>query len=134
VKGFLLDTNHVSKVVRPNSPLHRRIYSEKQSGLRVGTCVPVLCEVESGRLNVADPVAYRKALTALLHKILLWPLTEVSARHFGEIDQDLRRRGRVLSQVDMMLAALCREMDLTLVTTDKDFAALPWLKTEDWTI
>jgi len=32
-----------------------------------------------------------------------------------------------------MLAALCREMDLTLVTTDNDFTALPWLKTENWT-
>ena len=29
------------------------------------------------------------------------------------------------TQVDLMLAALCRELDLTLVTTDKDFAALP---------
>jgi len=38
----------------------------------------------------------------------------------------------MLSQVDIMLAALCRELDLTLVTTDKDFAALPWLKTESW--
>ena len=32
----------------------------------------------------------------------------------------------------MMLAALCRELDLTLVTTDQDFAALSWLKTENW--
>jgi predicted nucleic acid-binding protein len=32
----------------------------------------------------------------------------------------------------MMLAALCRALDLVLVTTDKDFAALPWLKTENW--
>jgi predicted nucleic acid-binding protein len=39
-----------------------------------------------------------------------------------------------LSQIDIILAALCREMYLTLVTTDKDFAALPWLNTEDWTI
>ena len=44
----------------------------------------------------------------------------------------MKRRGRVLSQVDIMLAALCREMDPILVTTDRDFAALPWLKVEDW--
>jgi len=133
VKGFLLDTNHISKAVRHNSPLQRRIYAEKQRGLRVGTCIPVLCEIESGRLNVADPIAYRKGLDGLLDRIVVWPLTRITAHFFGEIDQDLRRRGRVLSQVDIMLAALCRELDLALVTTDKDFAALPWLKTEDWT-
>ncbi|HEY2412960.1 MAG TPA: type II toxin-antitoxin system VapC family toxin [Pirellulaceae bacterium] len=132
MKGYLLDTNHVSKAVRRDSPLHERIYREKQRGLRVGTCVPVLCEIESGRLNVADPIAYRKGLAKLLTKILLWPLTETTAEHFGEIDQDLRRRGRLLSQVDIMLAALCRELDLALVTTDKDFAALTWLNTENW--
>jgi hypothetical protein len=29
----------------------------------------------------------------------------------------------------MMLAAVYREMDLTLATADKDFTALAWLKT-----
>jgi len=48
------------------------------------------------------------------------------------IYNDLRRRGRVLSQVDVMLAALTRQMQLTLVTADQDFAALPDVKTENW--
>ncbi len=93
----------------------------------------MLCEIESGRLKVSEPDVYRNRLDVLLKKISLWPLTRATAEHFGVIDQDLRRRGRSLSQVDIMLAALCRELDLTLVTTDKDFAALPWLKTENWT-
>ena len=38
---------------------------------------------------------------------------------------DLQQWGRVLSQVDMMLAALARQMNLNLVTSDLDFAALP---------
>jgi predicted nucleic acid-binding protein len=37
---------------------------------------------------------------------------------YGEIHQDLKRRGRVLSQVDMMLAALARQMGLKLATSD----------------
>jgi predicted nucleic acid-binding protein len=97
-----------------------------------GTCVPVLCEIESGRLNVSRPDVYRNGLNAVLRKILLWPLTRATSEIFGQLDQDLRRRGRALSQVDIMLAALCRELDLTLVTTDADFTALPWLKTENW--
>ena len=53
---------------------------------------------------------------------------------YGEIALNLRRLGRVLSQVDMMLATLARVMDLTIFTTDRDFEALPDLRTEDWTI
>ena|SRR5437762_13360834 len=132
MKGFLLDTNHVGQAVRPDSHLWGRIYSAKRRGLRVGTCVPVLCEVESGRLNVVRPDVYLRGLNGLLRKIRLWPLNRLTAEYFGEIANDLRRRGRALSQIDVILAALCREMDLTLVTTDKDFTALPWLKTEDW--
>jgi tRNA(fMet)-specific endonuclease VapC len=68
-----------------------------------------------------------------MRQLRVWPITPETARIYGDIFHDLKRRGRVLSQVDMMLAALCRELDLTLATTDKDFAALPWLKTENWT-
>ena len=130
--GRILDTNHVGQAVRRGSVVLERINVERRKGIRIGTCVPVLCEIESGRLNVAKPDVYRRRLNVLLDKITLWPLTQTTAEFFGEIDQDLRRRGRALSQIDIMFAALCRELDLVLVTTDKDFAALPWLKTEDW--
>jgi tRNA(fMet)-specific endonuclease VapC len=132
MRGRLLDTNHVGHAVRRGSVVLEKINTETRQGIRIGTCVPVLCEIESGRLKVAKPDVYRRRLNVLLKKISLWPLTRATAEHFGEIDQELRRRGRALSQVDIMLAALCRELNLTLITTDKDFAALPWLKTENW--
>jgi predicted nucleic acid-binding protein len=53
---------------------------------------------------------------------------------YGAIYLDLRRRGRILSQVDIMLAALCQQLNLTLLTTDRDFEALPDLRTENWVI
>lgn len=34
----------------------------------------------------------------------------------------------------MMLAALARQMKLTLLTTDRDFEALPKVRTENWAI
>ena len=33
----------------------------------------------------------------------------------------------------MMLASLARVMNLTILTTDRDFEALPDIRTEDWT-
>jgi predicted nucleic acid-binding protein len=45
---------------------------------------------------------------------------------------ELRAKGRVLSQVDMTLAALARRMQLVLLTTDRDFEALPDVQVENW--
>jgi len=132
VSGFLLDTNQLKVGVRRDSSVAIRIETERKRGRRVGTCIPALCELETGILQVRDPAPYRPTLLVLLRQLKVWPLTLTTAQLFGEIHQDLKRRGRALSSVDIMLAALSREMDLTLVTTDKDFAALTWLKTEDW--
>ena len=45
---------------------------------------------------------------------------------------ELRRRGRALSQVDILLAALARQINATLLTSDGDFDALPDLNVENW--
>jgi hypothetical protein len=53
---------------------------------------------------------------------------------YGEIYHTLRRQGRHLSQVDMMLAALAIQMNVTLMTTDRDFESSPICrpKTGQW--
>jgi predicted nucleic acid-binding protein len=71
-------------------------------------------------------------LARLLRQVRICPLDESTARLYGVIHHDLKHRGRVLSQVDMMLAALSRQMQLTLVTSDLDFTALPDVPTENW--
>jgi len=46
--GYLLDTNHVSRAVTPGSPVQKRITDLRKRGIKVGTSVPVLCEIEAG--------------------------------------------------------------------------------------
>ncbi len=40
---------------------------------------------------------------------------------FGDIYAELRKAGKVLSQNDLWISALCRENNLPLLTLDKDF-------------
>src|SRR5687768_4523558 len=131
--GYLLDTNHLSRAVTPGSPVRQRITELRKRGVKVGTCVPVLCEIEAGIQQVHQPDAYRQNLERLLRQIRVWPIDPSTARIYGVIHHDLKRRGRALSQVDRMLAALARQMTVTLATSDQDFAALPDIPTEDWT-
>jgi tRNA(fMet)-specific endonuclease VapC len=131
--NYLLDSNHVSPALRKVSPVRTRILQARLAGHRFITCHPVLCELEVGVHQTARPDENRRQLALLLRHIRLWPFDAETARHYGAIYLELRQKGRVLSQVDMMLAALARQHNLILLTCDRDFEALPDLTVEDWT-
>src|SRR5438552_13810317 len=78
--GFLLDTNHISRAVIPRSPVRQRITDLRQRGIKIGTCVPVLCEIEAGIQQVAQPDVYRLNLERLLRQIRVWPIDPSTAR------------------------------------------------------
>ncbi len=96
--------------------------------------MPALCEIEVGIRQVRHPEDYRLNLKRLLRHVRVWPLDLETAQRYGGIYHRLRQKGRSLSQVDMMLASLARQMRLTLLTTDRDFEALPEIRTANWTL
>src|SRR6266851_3203407 len=108
--AFLLDTNHLSEALRPVSRVRDRIGQLRLQGIRVGTCDPVFCELEAAFPTGSRGELYRRALQRLQGRVRLWPLDRELARLYGQIFQDLRIRGRVLSQIDMLLVALARQM------------------------
>lgn len=130
--AYLLDTNHVGLAVDSESLVGRRILQARLKGLRVGTCLPVLCEIEAGVRQIRRKARYRQQLNHLLGQLRLWPIDLKTTRIYGEVYEELRRRGRVLSQVDIMVAALARQLNHVILTTDADFDALPDVQTEDW--
>ncbi len=130
--AYLLDTNHVGMAVNQASVVGQRIFEARLAGLRLGTCLPVLCEIEAGMRQVRHKARYRRNLQHLLLQLRLWPIDLKTSRIYGELYTELRRRGRVLSQVDIMVAALARQLKLTILTTDGDFHALADMRTADW--
>jgi tRNA(fMet)-specific endonuclease VapC len=130
--GFLLDTNHLGDALRHRSRVRDRLDDSHRTGVRVGTCVPVLCEVDAGLAHVAGSERCFRAMRRVAPYIRIWPLEPSLAVIYGNVYLELRRRGRVLSQVDLLLAALARQMNLTLLTTDRDFEALPDVRRENW--
>jgi tRNA(fMet)-specific endonuclease VapC len=133
-RRYLLDTNHLGRAINPVSLLRDRIYRERKAGIRFGTCVPALCELDAGIRTSRHVKSYRRQLNYLLKIVRVWPIDREIAVYYGEILTELKRKGRVLSQVDIMLAALAKQMNLTLLITDRDFEALPEVQTENWLI
>lgn len=134
MKGYVLDTNHMGHAVRRSSSVRQRLEEARRTGVVFGTCVPVLCELEAGVQQVHRPEEYRQNLKRLLLQVRVWPLDLETARLYGEIHQRLRRQGRILSTVDKMVAALAHQMRLKVLTTDRDFEALPEIPRENWVV
>ena len=129
---YLIDTNHLSDALNNTSSVRERLFQSRRQGHRFGTCVPVLCELETGLYHTLHRDRNRRILAELLRQIRRWPLEQSLAPIYADVFHFLRARGRALSQVDMMLAALARSMDATLLTSDRDFEALPHLRVENW--
>ncbi len=129
---YLLDCNHLSAALHKVSVLRDRIHQERRSGNRFVCCFPVLCELEAGIQQTAKPAENRRRLGQLLRHVRMWSIDADTARLFGEVFNELRQKGRILSQVDMMLAALGRQHTPVILTTDRDFEALPDLRVENW--
>lgn len=132
--SYLLDTNHLGLAVRKGSPVAKRIEASRKAGNRVGTCLPVLCELQAGSRQVSFPDKYQRDLTHLLKQLRIWPLELTTTSIFGDIHAELRQMGRAASAVDLMVAALARQWNLILLTTDQDFRAIRGLVVEDWTV
>jgi tRNA(fMet)-specific endonuclease VapC len=129
---YVLDTNHVGAAINPVSRLRDRMIQEHRPGARFRTCVPVLCELDIGIQDSGKAESFRRQLKILLKTMKLVPLESAIAQEYGLIFRELRSKGRVLSQIDILLAALVRGSDWTLLTADRDFQALPTLRVENW--
>jgi tRNA(fMet)-specific endonuclease VapC len=55
-----------------------------------------------------------------------------TARWYGRINNELRKKGKPIPQTDMWIAATALQHGLTLVTQDQHFAAVADLATISW--
>jgi tRNA(fMet)-specific endonuclease VapC len=70
-----------------------------------------------------------------LADLLLWPFNEEAAEEYGRLAAQLRRIGRPMQQIDIMVAAIARTLgDCVVVSKDSDLVAVPGLSVEDWSV
>lgn len=129
---YLLDTNHASPLVTLSHPLRQQVLQRAQEGHRFAICVPVLTEVLFGigllpraKLNIAEWARLKPHLPCHIPD-------ETDAEHAAELQIALRRRGWQLETVDALIATIALRYRLILLTTDKDFRAVPKLEYENW--
>ncbi len=130
---YLLDSNAVSDFIDRRYGVPERAAEARRRGAVIGTCEPVAAELFFGVENSAKPDDNRRRLKRALAGLRCWPLTRKASEEFGMLVFTLKRTGRLIGPIDMLIAAIARSLgDCIVVTNDSDFQAVPGLKVENW--
>lgn len=133
MRRYLLDTNSASHLINHRKGVQERAREAKRGGAVIGTGMPVVGELVYG---VEYSVTRDENLPALrrgLRRLVLWPFDRAAAFEYGRIRADLRRAGRPMQDIDIMIAAIAKTLgNCTVVSSDSDLLAVPGLTVENW--
>jgi predicted nucleic acid-binding protein len=131
MKRYALDSNIVSYILKKNAGVSSRLQEEINKGNSIIIPPTVYYEVTRG-LSYINATAKMQIFAALcsggigiLHKTIFDRAIPIYC--------DLRKKGVVVDDNDILIAAFCQTYDLTLVTNNtKHFAGIHNLLTENW--
>lgn len=130
---FVLDTNiWIFYLKSSSSPVGSRLKSTPVS--EIVTCSIVWAELLHGARKYekrADRVA---RVERTLAPFVSLPFDNDAARHYAEIRDDLESQGQVIGSNDLMIAAIARSHELTVVSNNAEFKRVAGLNVADWTI
>jgi|ERR1700756_3693291 tRNA(fMet)-specific endonuclease VapC len=129
---YLLDTNIASFVIREEAQVVTRFNSIRPEQIFIS----VITEAELLFGIARKPQATRlaRSVQGFLGAIKIAEWTSAAAQHFAQERAVLERAGRLLDDIDMMIAAHALAEDAILVTNDAAFQRITHLRTEDWTL
>ena len=131
---FLLDTN-VCIYIRRKKPdqVLRRFRTLKQG--EAGLSVITFGELVYGAEKSAQRAAALELLRELAEALPVMGLPETAAEAYGTIRAELERKGQMIGNNDLWIAAHARAAALTLVTNnEREFRRVRGLKVENWTV
>ena len=128
----LLDTGIAQEFIGRNAKVVQRVDGARRAGNRIGICTPVLGELWSGVEGSISRDRNLQRLRLALSRLVVWPCTNEAAEQFGRVFAELRRIGRPMQQIDIMVAAIAFALgNCTVVSKDTDLAAIPGLEVEN---
>jgi len=130
---FMLDTNICIYIIK-NRPASVKKRLATLSPPEVGISSLTLAELLYGVHKSGRPEKNREALNNFAGLLELSPFDDRCAEAYGEISAHLESMGRVIGQMDMLIAAHAKSLNVTLVSNNiREFKRIPGLKLENWT-
>jgi tRNA(fMet)-specific endonuclease VapC len=114
-------------------PLIERIHAAPRTDL--GIPAIAVAELRYGAEKSGRVEENQRRLDTFLAPLQVFSFEEKAAQHYGGLRFNLRRLGRLIGPMDMLIAATALANDAILITHNTDeFSRIPGLRYEDWTI
>jgi tRNA(fMet)-specific endonuclease VapC len=127
---FMLDTNMCIYLMKNQPEQVAKRFAQCYVGDVVMSAI-TFAELEYGVTVSANSARERRNLGALVEDIPVAPFDAAAATAYGPIREATRDRKK--DQLDKLIAAHAVALDVTLVTNnERDFAAYPGVKIENW--
>ena len=131
VTRYMLDTNTVSHLLKNHPAVARRVVAAPITSL----CISAITQGELlfGLAKRPDATALHAVVREFLRRVDVLPWDTSMSEVYGPARAVLKREGRVLAPMDLLIGTHALSLDAVLVTNDRAFAQLPGLLVEDWT-
>lgn len=127
---LLLDTSICVAVMRGWGDIAAQLARHPPAA--VALSVISLVELRAGAASSDRPVAERARVDAFIGPFTVLPFVEAAVDRFVDIHLALRRRGRRIGDLDLLIAATAQQHQYTLVALDRDYLLIPGLRVEVW--
>lgn len=129
---YTLDTNIITALLKWQASAWSRLNQALHVGQRVTLNALSYYETKRGLLAVgAQKQLARFEQLCHVHEIVM--LDQAALDQAAVIYADLQKKGMLIEDADLLMAAIALVNDLTLVTnTTKHFSRIPGLRLEDW--
>jgi tRNA(fMet)-specific endonuclease VapC len=130
---YLLDTDTCVFALRGHESMRERFAAVDPEAVAIS--VVTLAELRYGAAWSTKPEANHQVVGDFASGVIVLGLDAEIARLFGDFKAQLRKRGALIDDFDLLIAATAHHYRLTLITHNLEhFRRIPELQIEDWVV
>jgi tRNA(fMet)-specific endonuclease VapC len=115
--SYLLDADWTIQALAGRVPAVSEL--DRLAGAAIAICWVTAAEVYEGAFKSANPQAHLRQMRQFLSQFRVLNLDDAVAERFAELRADLRRRGEMIPDLDLFVAATALTYDLTVLTFNR---------------
>ncbi len=128
---YCLDTSVLIDIFDGKQKIEKKL--AKLEGKPIFITPIILCELYKGAAHAGVTRKRLQFIEKLLHVVDFLTFDEAVCKAFGDEYLRLKKKGKIIKDMDLMIAACCKTHNVVLVTSDsKHFSDIKGLALESW--
>lgn len=131
--SYVLDTDSVICFFKGHPAICDKIATIFHADVKIS--IITHSELFFGAYNSQQITRNCNRIQKFVQKIEICPYTIQASILFGQLKADLKKEGKMIADMDLMIASICLAENQTLVTNNtKHFRRIKQLKIENWSV